>query len=286
MAFKPNTRLLKILILVFIYSSLFFFMQNDSMASATKKTTSKHKVSKKSKKKSRRKRHYVPDVTRAQAIETIRTNSESISELAGLDPIKNDALKTTVTPAFDLVDEGEDMDDIQAQDDVNVDIESFRNVWFSYIDDTPDDMMVNGIKKSSLMSMVMDKLGTPYHFGGSNADRGIDCSAFVRFIFQTVSNTVLPRTAHEQYYVGKPITRRNLQFGDLVFFHTRRSVYVSHVGIYLGDNLFAHSSSRFGVTVSSLESTYYNEHFIGGRRLRSSDLAKLGAVVTDNEKDE
>ncbi|MBK9248210.1 MAG: C40 family peptidase [Ignavibacteria bacterium] len=77
-----------------------------------------------------------------------------------------------------------------------------------------------------------------------------------------------------------------MQFGDVVFFHTRKRVYVSHVGIYLGDNLFAHASSRYGVTVSSLESDYYNKRLIGVKRLQQVDAAryaleggaKLGAV--------
>jgi cell wall-associated NlpC family hydrolase len=71
------------------------------------------------------------------------------------------------------------------------------------------------------------------------------------------------------------VNRKDLQFGDLIFFHTRRHAYVSHVGIYLGDNLFAHASSKYGVTVSSLESTYYNNRFIGAKRITARDLDKM-----------
>ena len=57
-----------------------------------------------------------------------------------------------------------------------------------------------------------------------------------------------------------------LQFGDLVFFNTTgRSP--SHVGIYLEDDLFAHASVTYGVTISSLESTYYRKRLVGARRV-------------------
>ena len=124
------------------------------------------------------------------------------------------------------------------------------------------------------MDAIMDWLGTPYHFGGSN-NRGIDCSAFVLTIFDYSAHISLPRTAREQFTVGMKIKKSELEFGDLVFFHTYSRSFASHVGIYLGDNLFAHSSSRYGVTVSSLESTFYNKRFIGGRRLSSRDVVKL-----------
>jgi lipoprotein Spr len=82
----------------------------------------------------------------------------------------------------------------------------------------------------------------------------------------------LPRTAREQALVGEKIVRKDLEFGDLVFFHTYTKKFVSHVGIYLGDDLFAHASSLLGVTISSLNSTYYNNRYVAGRRLSSKDL--------------
>jgi cell wall-associated NlpC family hydrolase len=79
-----------------------------------------------------------------------------------------------------------------------------------------------------------------------------------------------------QYEEGKTVKREDLQFGDLIFFHTLKHTYVSHVGIYLGDNLFAHASSRYGVTVSSLESTYYGSRMIGARRF-SAGKSRISA---------
>ena len=83
-------------------------------------------------------------------------------------------------------------------------------------------------------------------------------------------NVSLPRTAREQYRKWKTFEDRDkLKFGDLVYFNTSRMYYPGHVGIYLGDDLFAHSSSSRGVTVSSLQSSYYIERYVGAKRLQN-----------------
>ncbi|MBL8000139.1 MAG: C40 family peptidase, partial [Candidatus Kapabacteria bacterium] len=155
----------------------------------------------------------------------------------------------------------------------------FKTLWLSYIDpagaNEPSEKLTCGVAKSAVMDAVMDWLGTPYHFGGTSRN-GIDCSAFVRAVFNQSANIVLPRTAQSQSDVGRAVARvSDLQFGDMVFFHTMSHAYVSHVGIYLGDNLFAHASSRYGVTISSLQSTYYGSRIIGARRLSVSDIESL-----------
>jgi cell wall-associated NlpC family hydrolase len=72
--------------------------------------------------------------------------------------------------------------------------------------------------------------------------------------------------ARAQYGVGSDVAKPDLQFGDLVFFNTTgRSP--SHVGIYIEDDLFAHASVSYGVTISSLESTYYRKRYVGARRV-------------------
>jgi cell wall-associated NlpC family hydrolase len=76
---------------------------------------------------------------------------------------------------------------------------------------------------------------------------------------------VLPRTARNQYAACNKVKREDLLEGDLVFFNTRGGV--SHVGIYLGNGYFAHSSVHSGVTVSSLNDKYYSSKFIIGGRL-------------------
>lgn len=182
-------------------------------------------------------------------------------------------------------DEGEDLEELSMYEEPAMSMEEFRNLWLSYV--TEGEAKVSeetdgGIKKSDIMDVVMNWFGTPYRFGGTS-ENAIDCSAFVQAVFTSAAEIRLPRTAREQFTVGKVIrNRRDLKFGDLIFFNTRRQVRVSHVGIYLGDNLFAHASSRSGVTVSSLEQDYYNRKYIGAKRLGVETLNTLSRAERNN----
>ena len=124
----------------------------------------------------------------------------------------------------------------------------------------------NSSKERMLMEIIKF-LDTPYKYGG-NSKNGIDCSAFTQAIFQNTFSVELLRSARDQFTQGRVIDdREGLKFGDLIFFNTRRRVRPGHVGIYIGDNLFSHSSSKNGVIVSSLDMDYYSKRFMGGRRL-------------------
>jgi cell wall-associated NlpC family hydrolase len=119
-----------------------------------------------------------------------------------------------------------------------------------------------------LVKVAMGFLGAPYRLGGSTVT-GIDCSAFVKKIYQ-VFNITLPRTAAEQSHVGLPVSRSELTEGDLLFFNTRRNL--GHVGIYIGNNEFVHASSRKrGVRVDNLDTPYFNKRFVRAVRLKGSD---------------
>ena len=132
--------------------------------------------------------------------------------------------------------------------------------------------------KEKMLMEIIKYLNTPYKFGG-NSKSGIDCSAFTQKVYSDCVSVSLLRTAQDQYNEGNPVNEADeLKFGDLVFFDTRRNVKPGHVGIYLGDNLFAHASSKQGVTVSSLNNEYYLKRFMGGRRIEelygSNSLSK------------
>jgi len=116
-----------------------------------------------------------------------------------------------------------------------------------------------------LVLFAKKMLNIPYRFGG-NTVVGIDCSAYVKKVYSLVG-VKLPRSAREQFEEGKPVDGGELSMGDLVFFKTYAS-FPSHVGIYLGNNLFIHASSRSKkVTIDSLETPYYLKRFIGAKRL-------------------
>ncbi|GAC1476217.1 MAG: hypothetical protein PVSMB8_02940 [Vulcanimicrobiaceae bacterium] len=114
----------------------------------------------------------------------------------------------------------------------------------------------------SLTRSAMRFIGTPYVFGGTSPS-GFDCSGYTQHVFATIGVSI-PRLADAQYYAGKP-TDGGMVKGDLVFFQTYEPG-PSHVGIYLGDGRFVHSSSH-GVMVSRLSDTYRRSRYIGAKRL-------------------
>ena len=130
-----------------------------------------------------------------------------------------------------------------------------------------------------LFHFVYDWIGTPYRFGGDSR-RGIDCSAFTKELYSEVFNMDIQRSSRDIFSMVSPVRRDDLKEGDLVFFkiHSRR---ISHVGIYLGNNRFAHASSR-GVAISSLDDAYYRRYFYRGGRMLESFKAELEKQSTDN----
>lgn len=125
----------------------------------------------------------------------------------------------------------------------------------------------NGPEERGLFIRVVKSfVGIPYRLGGSTI-RGIDCSAFVKKIYE-IFNISLPRTAKEQLRIGKKVEREELVEGDLVFFKTRRS-NDPHVGIYIGNNEFIHASSRSKeVRIDRLDTPYFYTRFIKGVRIK------------------
>ncbi len=124
----------------------------------------------------------------------------------------------------------------------------------------------NSEERNLFVRVVKTFLGVPYRLGGSTL-KGIDCSAFVKKIY-AIFNIHLPRTAKEQFYIGKKIGKGELEQGDLVFFKTRRPNN-AHVGIYIGNNEFVHASYlRREVKVDNLDAPYFSTHFLQGVRLK------------------
>jgi cell wall-associated NlpC family hydrolase len=117
---------------------------------------------------------------------------------------------------------------------------------------------------SPVVSAAVQLLGRPYRFG---ADRGaFDCSGLVRRVFAEVGID-LPHSARAQFALGDHVSRDDLEPGDLVFFHSSHR-YATHVGIYLGDDMFVHAAAHSGrVRVDSLDEAYFARRYLGARRL-------------------
>jgi cell wall-associated NlpC family hydrolase len=134
--------------------------------------------------------------------------------------------------------------------------------------------------REKFLMEIIKYIDTPYKYGGNTND-GIDCSAFTQSVYENSLAIELQRSARDQYQEGDVVEdKEDLQFGDLVFFNTRRGVKPGHVGIYIGDHLFAHSSSRNGVIISSLDEEYYSKRFMGGRRV--DNMIGSGTVTNNN----
>jgi peptidoglycan DL-endopeptidase LytE len=132
-----------------------------------------------------------------------------------------------------------------------------------------------------LVKVAKSFMGAPYRYGGESV-RGLDCSAFVKKVYD-IFDVQLPRIARDQYKTGPRISREELSVGDLVFFKTKRyAKYPTHVGIYIGEGNFIHSSSghaRIGVTIDSLQTDFYNRAYIGATRVKNpSDEGSSGTL--------
>jgi len=123
-----------------------------------------------------------------------------------------------------------------------------------------------GIDRHKVLDEILVMVGTPYSRNGTDSD-GIDCSGFTSKVYAEAIGWPLPHSAREQYAVSWSVNDTERAFGDLLFFNTTGEI-PSHVGIYLGDDLFAHASVSTGVTISSLESSYYKNRYLGARRVK------------------
>lgn len=130
----------------------------------------------------------------------------------------------------------------------------------------------SNLRTSSLNNIksVTDKyLGKPYNYGSAGPN-SFDCSGFVYYVLNThykdylkEKGINLPRSSRDQANVGTPVSRNQLQVGDLVFFNNGSSKTINHVGIYIGNNEFVHASSgnTKAVIISSLNANNYNRRY-------------------------
>lgn len=117
-----------------------------------------------------------------------------------------------------------------------------------------------------IVELAEQYLGYPYVWAGSSPSTGFDCSGFVSYVFKSLGYKT-DRTAADIYSNGTYVEKEDLQPGDAVFFSSGGSS-IGHIGIYIGDGEFIHSSSGCGyVTITDLNSNYYSNNYVGARRL-------------------
>lgn len=157
--------------------------------------------------------------------------------------------------------------------DFGTSIEECTSLQFKYAQLM--DMEVEVIKNNTLYTAIEEWWATRYRYGGTTK-KGIDCSAYVGELLRAAYKINPPRTARAQYAVCEKLTRDELREGDLVFFNTRGGI--SHVGMYLGNNYFTHSSTSNGVTISNLNDNYYSKKFICGGRMTAEYIEATAEV--------
>jgi len=110
--------------------------------------------------------------------------------------------------------------------------------------------------------------GTRYCMGGLT-ENCVDCSGFAQILMRDVYHINIPRTAQEQYNFSQRLDDKDLQQGDLVFFHTAgRRDAITHVGIYIANSKFVHAGTSTGVTISDLNDAYWQPKYRGAGRMK------------------
>ena len=130
---------------------------------------------------------------------------------------------------------------------------------------TPNVVTTSGSSSgAAVVAKAKSYIGYKYVYGGSSPSTGFDCSGFTSYIYKQFGVS-LNRTAAGQYSNGKAVSRANLQPGDLVMFGKSG---INHVGIYIGGGMIVHAENKTtGVTTDTINSGYYNNNYVGARRI-------------------
>jgi murein DD-endopeptidase / murein LD-carboxypeptidase len=163
---------------------------------------------------------------------------------------------------------------IKSESNSGLSIEKVSELQFKYA--ILLDAEVEKVQNIGLFENIDSWYGTRYRYGGTTKN-GIDCSAFVQVLFSSHYNIGMPRTAQNQFDATVRIDREELKEGDLIFFNTRGGV--SHVGIYLLNNKFVHSSTSEGVTITDLEDSYWSRRIVGFGRYAKPQENILAMVM-------
>jgi cell wall-associated NlpC family hydrolase len=122
-------------------------------------------------------------------------------------------------------------------------------------------------RSPELVFQALAAAGVPYRRGGESPETGFDCSGLVAHVYREAFGIELPHNARAQSRMGRHVTLKGLEAGDLVFYNTERRPY-SHVGIYVGDHRFIHAPRPgTAVRIEDMRTIYWVRRFDGARRV-------------------
>lgn len=122
------------------------------------------------------------------------------------------------------------------------------------------------VAPSALVQTALGLEGVPYQWGGDQPGTGFDCSGFVRYVLAQ-HNITAPRTAAEQFLLGRQVDLEEMRAGDLVFFSTV-APGASHVGLAVSREEFVHAPAASGVVrVERVRAPYWLARYVGARRI-------------------
>jgi N-acetylmuramoyl-L-alanine amidase len=119
----------------------------------------------------------------------------------------------------------------------------------------------------AIVKTAMQQLGADYVHGAASPGEGFDCSGLVSWVLEQHGISAA-RTCEDLFRQGRPVSRDNLEPGDIVFFEHTYRPGISHVGIYLGAGKFIHAANPgTGVKITDLDESYYASRYVGARRM-------------------
>ncbi|MBE7009932.1 MAG: NlpC/P60 family protein [Ruminococcaceae bacterium] len=145
---------------------------------------------------------------------------------------------------------------------------NYAYISADYVSIRPEDVASRGSMTGGnrVVQVARQYLGTPYVYGGSSPS-GFDCSGFTSYVYRQLGYSI-NRTAHSQLSNGVPVSKSELQPGDIVMFKRAGNSQVHHVGIYAGDGMMIHSPQTGDVVkYTSINTGYYNDVYYAARRI-------------------
>ncbi len=124
------------------------------------------------------------------------------------------------------------------------------------------------VKADEMITYAKQFIGTPYVYGGTSLTSGVDCSGFIYSVYKDFGIT-LDRRSRDQINDGPRVAKEDLRPGDLIFFNTGGESEISHVGMYIGNGEYIHSTNGAanGVTISDINSDYALNTYVGAARI-------------------